>query len=129
MSSILARSSARPGMTIASNQMLKIANPFDADIIRDGIRRYVEIETPTEAPEAMTDLDRGVAVNVGVVRDGSKPNVTAEEAYAEVDMCVPTIADTDEFVPRILGPQSRTDGVIVGVIGELNRQPYERGNA
>jgi glutamate carboxypeptidase len=129
MSSILARISARPGMTIASDQMLKIASPFDANIIRDGIRRWVEIETPTEAPEAMNDLKRGVTVNVGVIRGGSKPNVIAEEAYAEVDMCVPTIADDDELVPRIVGPRSRIDGVTVKMMGEPNRPPYEKGNA
>jgi glutamate carboxypeptidase len=79
--------------------------------------------------EAMNDLKRGVSVNVGVVRGGTKPNVIAEEAYAEVDMRAPTIADSDELVPKILGLKSRTEGVSVTVIGELNRPPYEKGNA
>ena len=79
--------------------------------------------------EAMNDLKRGVSVNVGVVRGGTKPNVIAEEAYAEVDMRVPTIADADELVPKILNLKSRTEGVSVRVVGELNRPPYEKGNA
>ncbi len=79
--------------------------------------------------EAMNDLTRGITVNVGVVRGGTKPNVIAEEAYAEVDMRVPTIADSDELVPKILNLKSRTEGVSVKVIGELNRPPYEKGNA
>jgi len=79
--------------------------------------------------EAMNDLKRGITVNVGVVRGGTRPNVIAEEAYAEVDMRVPTIADSDELVPKILGLKSRTDGVTVKVTGELNRPPYEKGNA
>ncbi|MBF3117612.1 peptidase dimerization domain-containing protein, partial [Pseudomonas aeruginosa] len=79
--------------------------------------------------EGMNDLKRGVTVNVGVVRGGTKPNVIAEEAYAEVDMRVPTMADADELVPKILGITSRTDGVTVKVTGELNRPPYEKGNA
>jgi glutamate carboxypeptidase len=79
--------------------------------------------------EAMNDLKRGVTVNVGLVRGGTKPNVIAEEAYAEVDMRVPTIADAHELVPKILNLQSRTDGVSIKVVGELNRPPYEKSNA
>jgi glutamate carboxypeptidase len=79
--------------------------------------------------EAMNDPRRGVSVNVGVVRGGTKPNVIAEEAYAEVDMRVPTIADADELVPRILDLKPSTEGVSVRMTGGLNRPPYEKGNA
>jgi glutamate carboxypeptidase len=79
--------------------------------------------------EAMNDPKRGVTVNVGVVRGGTKPNVIAEEAYAEVDMRVPTIADADELVPKILNLKPKTEGVSVTVTGELNRPPYEKNNA
>src|SRR6266403_5453528 len=79
--------------------------------------------------EAMNDLARGITVNVGVVRGGTKPNVIAEEAYAEVDLRVPSIADSQEMVARILGVKSKTDGVSVKVVGELNRPPYEKSNA
>jgi glutamate carboxypeptidase len=77
----------------------------------------------------MNDLERGITVNVGVVRGGTKPNVIAEEAYAEVDLRVPTMAAGDEMVAKILGLKSRTEGVSVRVVGELNRPPYEKGNA
>ena len=79
--------------------------------------------------EAMNDLKRGVTVNVGVVRGGSRPNVIAEEAYAEIDLRAPTMADADDLVARILNLKSRTEGVSVKVTGELNRPPYEKGNA
>jgi len=79
--------------------------------------------------ESMNDLKRGVTVNVGVVRGGTKPNVIAEEAYAEVDLRVPTMADADELVSKILGITSRTEGVTVTVTGELNRPPYEKSNS
>src|SRR4030088_2412000 len=36
--------------------MLTTANPFDSKTILDGIRRWVEIETPTEAPEQVNRL-------------------------------------------------------------------------
>jgi glutamate carboxypeptidase len=95
----------------------------------DGRSAIRELGNVIQTLEGMNDLKRGVTVNVGVVRGGTKPNVIAEEAYAEVDMRVPSIADADELVPKILGLKSRTEGVDVKVIGELNRPPYEKGNA
>jgi glutamate carboxypeptidase len=95
----------------------------------DGRSAIRELANVIHTLGAMNDLKRGVTVNVGVVRGGTRPNVIAEEAYAEVDMRVPTIADADELVPKILGLKSRTEGVSVKVVGELNRPPYEKGNA
>jgi glutamate carboxypeptidase len=95
----------------------------------DGRSAIRELGNVIQTLEAMNDLKRGVTVNVGVVRGGTRPNVIAEEAYAEVDMRVPTIADSDELVPKILNLKSRTEGVSVRVVGELNRPPYEKSNA
>jgi glutamate carboxypeptidase len=95
----------------------------------DGRSAIRELANIIQTLEAMNDLARGVTVNVGVVRGGTKPNVIAEEAYAEVDMRVPTIADAERLVPKILNLTSRTDGVTVKVSGELNRPPYEKTNA
>jgi glutamate carboxypeptidase len=95
----------------------------------DGRSAIRELGNVIQTLEAMNDLKRRVTVNVGVVRGGTKPNVIAEEAYAEVDMRVPTLADADELVPKILNLKSRTEGVSVKVTGGLNRPPYEKGNA
>jgi glutamate carboxypeptidase len=95
----------------------------------DGRSAIRELANVIQTLEAMNDLKRGVTVNVGVIRGGTRPNVIAEEAYAEVDMRVPSIADSDELVPKILNLKSRTEGVSVKVTGELNRPPYEKGNA
>src|ERR1700724_1889179 len=95
----------------------------------DGRSAIRELANIIQTLEAMNDLARGVTVNVGVVRGGTKPNVIAEEAYAEVDMRVATIADADEMVPKIINLKSRTEGVSVNVVGELNRPPYEKSNA
>jgi glutamate carboxypeptidase len=95
----------------------------------DGRSAIRELAYIIQALEAMNDLKRGVTVNVGVVSGGTRPNVIAEEAYAEVDLRVPSIADADDLVPKILNLKSRTDGVSVKVAGGLNRPPYEKGNA
>ena len=95
----------------------------------DGRSAIRELANVIQTLEAMSDVSRGVTVNVGVVRGGTRPNVIAEEAYAEVDMRLPSIADADEIVPRVLNLTSRTDGVSIAVTGGLNRPPYEKSNA
>src|SRR5438552_18742242 len=95
----------------------------------DGRSAIRELGNVIQTLEAMNDLARGITVNVGVVRGGTKPNVIAEEAYAEVDLRVPTMSDSDELTAKILNLKSRTEGVTVKVIGELNRPPYEKSNA
>jgi glutamate carboxypeptidase len=95
----------------------------------DGRSAIRELANIIQTLEAMNDLNRGVTVNVGVVRGGTRPNVIAEEAYAEVDLRVPSIAEAEALVPKILNLKSKTEGVSVTVTGELNRPPYEKGNA
>jgi glutamate carboxypeptidase len=95
----------------------------------DGRSAIRELANVIHALEAMNDPKRGISVNVGVVRGGTRPNVIAEDAYAEVDLRVPSIAEADELVAKILSLRSRTEGVRVDVTGELNRPPYEKGNA
>jgi glutamate carboxypeptidase len=95
----------------------------------DGRSAIRELANVIQSLEAMNDTARGITVNVGVVRGGTRPNVIAEEAYAEVDLRVPTIADADDLVAKILGLKSRSEGVSIKIIGELNRPPYEKGNA
>jgi glutamate carboxypeptidase len=96
---------------------------------QDGHSAIRELATVIQTLEALTDLKRGVTVNVGVVRGGTRPNVIAEEAYAEVDLRVPTTADADDLVSKILHLKSRTEGVSVNVVGALTRPPYDKGNA
>ncbi|EIG60099.1 MULTISPECIES: M20 family metallopeptidase [unclassified Bradyrhizobium] len=96
---------------------------------QDGRSAIRELANVILALEAMNDLARGVTVNVGVVRGGTRPNVTPEEAHAEIDLRVPSFKDADEFVGKILALTSKTDGVTVKVTGGLNRPPYEKSNA
>src|ERR1700755_720862 len=46
---------------LMTNAMLKTANPFDSTTTLDGIRRWVEIETPTDAPAQVNTLATMVA--------------------------------------------------------------------
>ncbi len=96
---------------------------------QDGRSAVRELANVIQTLEAMNDVKRRITVTVGVVRGGTRPNVIPEEAYAQVDLRMPSIADADELVPKILGLTSRSEGVTVKVVGGLNRPPYEKGNA
>ena len=96
---------------------------------KDGRSAIAELANVIQTLQAMNDLKRGITVNVGVVKGGTRPNVIAEEAYAEVDLRVPTLREADELVGKILNLKSRSEGVSVRVTGQLNRPPYEKGNA
>jgi len=96
---------------------------------QDGRSAIRELANVILALEAMNDLARGITVNVGVVRGGTRPNVTPEEAHAEIDLRVLSLGDADELVGKILALTSKTDGVSVKVTGGLNRPPYEKSNA
>jgi glutamate carboxypeptidase len=95
----------------------------------DGRSAIRELANVIATLQAMNDPERRITVNVGVVRGGTRANVVAEEAYAEVDLRIPTMPDADDLVARILNLQSRSEGVSVTVTGKLNRPPYEKGNA
>jgi len=96
---------------------------------QDGRSAVRELANVIQTLEAMNDVKRRITVTVGVVRGGTRPNVIPEEAYAQVDLRMPKIADADELVPKILDLKSRSEGVTVTVTGGLNRPPYEKGNA
>ena len=77
--------------------------------------------------EAMTDYALGVTVNVGVVSGGTRANVVAEDAYAEIDMRVPNPAVGDVAVAKVLALKPYDPDVTLTVTGGLNRPGYEKG--
>ncbi len=74
----------------------------------------------------LTDLERGVTVNVGVVRGGTRPNVIAAEAVAQVDVRFLTVRDCDAVERAIRSLRPRTEGTTLHVRGGLEVPPLER---
>ncbi len=73
----------------------------------------------------------GVSVNVGVMRGGSRRNVVAAEAYAEIDLRVPTaaaVAET-EAAMRAIGAHATVPDTTAELTGGINRPPMERTEA
>ena len=81
--------------------------------------------TALEASD-LTDLERGITVNVGVIRGGIRPNVVPHRAEAEVDVRFKTLADGRGIEAALRALESRTPGVGLEVEGGLSYPPLER---
>lgn len=68
----------------------------------------------------------GINVNVGVVRGGTRSNVVAAEAVAEIDVRFSTEAESEKVLHALRHSQSFDERVQVSVTGGINRPPLER---
>jgi glutamate carboxypeptidase len=78
--------------------------------------------------EQLQDLSRGITVNVGVISGGSRPNVTAAEARATIDVRVPTRADAERVDRRLRELRPETRGTSLEIRGGIERPPLERND-
>ena len=91
-----------------------------------GASAILELARQTERLHAINGSGSGVTVNVGVVRGGTRSNVVAAEAEAEIDVRFSTEAESRE-IERMLGGVTPIDErTKVFVSGGINRPPLER---
>lgn len=93
-----------------------------------GRSAVVELAHKTLALSALTDLETGVTVNVGLVEGGTRRNVVPERARAMIDLRVVSQAQADSVVQQINQIASMTvvDGTSTVLTGGLNRPPMEK---
>lgn len=75
---------------------------------------------------ALTDLPRGVSVNVGTISGGTRTNVIAEHAEAHVDVRISTMEDAGRVTAAVSGLTAHDPRVRLEVSGGINRPPFER---
>ncbi|MES4887321.1 M20 family metallopeptidase [Streptomyces sp. NPDC096012] len=75
---------------------------------------------------ALTDLDAGTTVNVGVVEGGTRTNVTAGSATGHLDVRVRSQAEADRIDAALAALAPADPRVAVTVTGEWNRPVMER---
>lgn len=80
-----------------------------------GASAILELSHLIQALHGMTDLEAGVTVNVGVVSGGTRPNVIAPNASAEIDVRVLTRRQQEEVSGRIMGLTTSVPGTSVQV--------------
>lgn len=81
------------------------------------------------ALDHMNDPGRGVSVNVGVIRGGTRSNVVAEQAEAEVDVRVVRAGDAPGLDSALRALSSDDPRITVQVKGAIDRPPFERTDA
>lgn len=94
-----------------------------------GISALQELAQQIIALHALNDYAAGTTVNVGVARGGTRRNVVAAAAEAEIDVRVATQAEAERVDAAIRGLRSTLDGAVLRVEGGLNRPPMERSEA
>ena len=73
-----------------------------------------------------TDLSRGITVNPGVIQGGTRSNVVAAEAWAEVDLRIALAADAAELQQKFAALKPFDPECSIELSGGLNRPPMER---
>jgi glutamate carboxypeptidase len=74
----------------------------------------------------LNDFERGITVNVGVIQGGTRSNVVAAHAQAEIDLRFSTAEEALQLEEKILGAQPFDERVKLTVSGGINRPPLER---
>jgi glutamate carboxypeptidase len=90
-----------------------------------GVSAVEELARQIRTLHAMTDFERGISVNVGVISGGERPNIVAHQAQAQIDLRVMTRADGETYSQKILNLQPQLPGCTVSVSGSINRWPFE----
>jgi glutamate carboxypeptidase len=93
---------------------------------RAGASAIVELARQVLDLEAENRSGLETTVNVGTLSGGTRPNVVAETAAADVDLRVATVDEAERMSRRILGLRAHDPRTRVCVSGAMNRPPMER---
>ena len=91
-----------------------------------GASAVLELARQLERIAGFTQLARGVTVNPGVISGGTRANVVAAEARAEVDMRVVRLRDAPALERKFRALRPFDKRCTIEVAGGLNRPPMER---
>ncbi|HEX8142573.1 MAG TPA: M20 family metallopeptidase [Pyrinomonadaceae bacterium] len=91
-----------------------------------GASAILELARQIERLHALNDASSGTSVNVGVIGGGTRSNVVAAEAHAEIDVRFSTQEEARRLDALIREAQPFDDRVKLSVRGGINRPPLER---
>ena len=99
----------------------------------EGISAIEELACKVQAIHALTDLDRGITLNIGLVRGGQSVNTVAPWAEGEIDLRYIQASDRDDTMARIdaiiarsFVPGTRAELVVKGEFLPLTQSPAAR---
>ncbi len=94
--------------------------------LAEGANAIVELARKTLEASALSNPERGVSVNVGVIRGGIAANVVPDLAEAELDVRYPTLEDGRRTEAALRALRSSDPRVTFEVEGGLHCPPLER---
>lgn len=91
-----------------------------------GASAILELAKQIERLHALNNTGNGITVNVGVVQGGTRSNVVAAEASAEIDVRFATEQESRDVCEALLRSVPFDSRVQLSVSGGINRPPLER---
>ena len=91
-----------------------------------GHNAILELSHQVRAIAELTDLKRGITVNPGIVRGGTRTNVVPSEAEAEFDLRIARKQDGERMLRRIRALKPVNKKCKLQIEGGVNRPPLER---
>ena len=91
-----------------------------------GISAIEELAHQVLALKALAAVERGTTINIGVVSGGTRPNVVAAQARAEVDVRFSVASEAERVVQAIRALQPKLSGARLRITGGVDRPPMER---
>jgi glutamate carboxypeptidase len=121
----LACKTARKGVGAYRLEVTGLAAHSGVDFER-GHSAILELARLLERVAGFTDLQIGRTVNPGVVGGGTRSNVVAERAWAEVDVRIARASDAARVEKLFRGLRCEDRACRLEITGGLNRPPMER---
>jgi glutamate carboxypeptidase len=91
-----------------------------------GVNAILELARQIEKISIFTDLKKGLTVNVGIVRGGSRTNVVPAEAAAQVDVRIARMKDAAGIDKKMHSLRPFNRKCKIEITGGINRPPLER---
>jgi glutamate carboxypeptidase len=95
------------------------------DAPENGVSAIKELAHKIVALESLNDYKRGVTVNVGVIKGGTRPNIIPDFAEAYIDVRIPDMETGKEIETKIkeIASYNNNNRVRVELAGGINRGP------
>lgn len=90
-----------------------------------GASAILELSYVIQKLFALSNLETGTTVNVGMVDGGLRPNVVAPESQARVDVRVLNLQEGERVSAAIAAIEPSTPGVEISISGGFGRPPME----
>jgi glutamate carboxypeptidase len=121
----LACKTARKGVGGYRIEVAGVASHSGVDFA-SGHSAILELARLLQTVAGFTDLRRGLTVNPGVISGGTRSNVVAQHAFAEIDVRIAHASDAARVEKLFRSLRCSDPGCKLEITGDINRPPMER---